>query len=92
MPERPAQGLGGITRRRILKFAEAEGIEFSERHFTLKEAQSAREAFITSATTLVLAVTTIDDAVIGNGKPGTFTRKLRQHYLAFMSAPGGGRG
>ena len=83
------QILGGITRRRILKFAEAEGIEFSERHFTLKEAQSAREAFITSATTLVLAVTTIDGAVIANGKPGTFTRKLRQHYLAFMAAPGG---
>ena len=83
------QILGGITRRRILKLAEREGIEFTERHFTLKEAQSAREAFITSATTLVLPVATIDDAVIGNGKPGTFTRKLRDHYLAFMVAPGG---
>jgi D-alanine transaminase len=86
------QILSGITRRRILKFAEAEGIEFAERYFTVKEAQSAREAFITSATTLVLAVTAIDGAVIGNGKPGTFTRKLRRHYLAFMAAPGGRRG
>ncbi len=83
------QILNGITRRRILKLAEREGIEFTERHFTVKEAQSAREAFITSATTLVLPVTTIDDAVIGNGKPGTFTCKLREHYLAFMAAPGG---
>ncbi len=83
------QILGGITRRRILKLAEREGIEFTERHFTLKEAQSAREAFITSATTLVLPVAKIDDAVIGNGKPGTFTSKLREHYLAFMAAPGG---
>ncbi|MEE8548349.1 MAG: D-amino-acid transaminase [Alphaproteobacteria bacterium] len=83
------QILSGITRRRILKLAEREGIDFSVRYFTLKEAQSAREAFITSATTLVLPVTTIDDAVIGNGKPGTFTCKLREHYLAFMAAPGG---
>lgn len=83
------QILSGITRRRILKLAAAEGIEFTERPFTLKEAQSAREAFITSATTLVLPVTTIDDVVIGNGKPGSFTRKLRQHYLAFMAAPAG---
>ena len=83
------QILSGITRRRILKLAEREGIDFSERYFTLKEAQSAREAFITSSTTLVLPVTTIDDAVIGNGKPGTFTCKLREHYLAFMAAPGG---
>lgn len=83
------QILNGITRRRILKLAKREGIDFSERYFTLKEAQSAREAFITSATTLVLPVTTIDDAVIGNGKPGTFTCKLREHYLAFMAAPGG---
>ncbi len=82
------QILGGITRRRILKLAEREGIEFSERSFTLKEAQSAREAFITSATTLVLPVAKIDDAVIGNGKPGSFTRKLREHYLAFIAAPG----
>ena len=83
------QILSGITRRRILKLAKREGIDFSERYFTLKEAQSAREAFITSTTTLVLPVTTIDDAVIGNGKPGTFTCKLREHYLAFMAAPGG---
>ena len=83
------QILSGITRRRILKLAKREGIDFSERYFTLKEAQSAREAFITSSTTLVLPVTTIDDAVIGNGKPGTFTCKLREHYLAFMAAPGG---
>ena len=83
------QILSGITRRRILKLAKREGIDFSERYFTLKEAQSAREAFITSATTLVLPVTTIDGAVIGNGKPGTFTCKLREHYLAFMAAPGG---
>ena len=88
-PPIDGQILNGITRRRILKFAEREGIEFTERHFTLKEAQSAREAFITSATTLVLPVTKIDGAVIGNGKPGTFTRKLRQRYLAFMAAPGG---
>jgi D-alanine transaminase len=87
-PPTDEQILGGITRRRILKFAEAEGIEFTERYFTVKEAQSAREAFITSATTLVLAVTAIDDAVIGNGKPGSFTRKLRQDYLAFMAAAG----
>ncbi len=83
------QILSGITRRRILKLAEREGIDFSVRYFTLKEAQSAREAFITSTTTLVLPVTTIDDVVIGNGKPGTFTCKLREHYLAFMAAPGG---
>ena len=83
------QILSGITRRRILKLAKREGIDFSERYFTLKEAQSAREAFITSSTTLALPVTTIDDAVIGNGKPGTFTCKLREHYLAFMAAPGG---
>jgi D-alanine transaminase len=87
---RPATNaiLNGITRRSILKLAEREGLKFAERSFSVEEARRAREAFISSATSLVTAVTQIDDAVIGNGKAGSFTLRLRDAYTTYMSGEG----
>ena len=53
------------------------------RAFTVDEAKAAREAFITSTTNLLRAVTQIDDAVIGNGEPGETSRRLLGLYLAY---------
>src|SRR5690606_17329318 len=63
--------LSGITRASVLKLVREEGIELVERPFSLAEAKQAREAFVTSATSYVLPVVQIDEAVIGNGKPGS---------------------
>ena len=85
--------LNGVTRRTVLELARAEGLEFVERAFSLDEAKAAREAFITSTSALVLPVTQIDDTVIGNGKPGSLTSRLRRAYFAYMNdgaAAGGG--
>src|SRR5690606_40478704 len=69
---RPADSgiLRGITRMTVLALAAREGIPVEERPFSVDEAKSAREAFVTAATTVVMPVTRIDDAVIGNGHPG----------------------
>lgn len=77
--------LPGVTRRAVLDLARAEGIPVAERPFTLAEAKAAREAFITSTTAFVLAVTQIDDTVIGNGHPGTVATRLRALYVARMA-------
>ena len=76
--------LNGITRMRLLDLAEKEGLSFEERPFTVEEAYGAREAFLTSSTNFVLAVTRVDDRPVGNGHPGLFTGKLRQHYMDYM--------
>lgn len=81
--------LNGITRLTVLRLAAEEGLEFVERAFSLAEAKTAREAFITSTSALVLPVTQIDDQVIGNGKPGSLTTKLRQAYFGYMRASDG---
>lgn len=78
--------LNGVTRLAVLRLAREEGLEFVERAFSLDEAKAAREAFITSTSALVLPVTQIDDTVIGNGKPGLLTTKLRQAYFGYMRA------
>jgi D-alanine transaminase len=74
--------LRGITRDTIIATAKKLGYPLEERAFTLAEAKSAREAFITSATSFVTPVTRIDEAIIGNGGAGIIASSLRQAYLS----------
>jgi D-alanine transaminase len=73
--------LGGITREVLFEVALACGIPVEERPFTVAEAKAAREAFLTSTSSLILPVTKIDDSVIANGKPGSISRRLLERYL-----------
>jgi D-alanine transaminase len=72
--------LGGITRSVVLELARREGLEVVERPFSLEEAKQAREAFLTSTTSLVLPVTEIDGQPVANGRPGSVTRRLAELY------------
>ena len=72
--------LPGITRAVAIEAAKALGLAFLERPFTLAEAYGAREAFITSASQIVLPVTRIDGRPIGDGAPGPTAKALRRAY------------
>lgn len=85
----PSQAiLNGITRIAILDLARAEGVSFVERPFSVAEAKQAREAFVTSTTSLVKPVVRIDGQPVGNGNPGMLTDKIRAYYLDHMRAQG----
>ncbi len=73
--------LSGITRKAVLKLARTHQIKIEERGFTPEEAYAASEAFVTSATTLVMPVISIDNKPVGNGKPGPIARRLRELYI-----------
>ena len=73
--------LHGITRAAVLRFAREAQMEVEERAFTLDEAKSADEAFITSASAFVLPVVEIDGVAIGAGEPGRVVPRLREIYL-----------
>jgi len=73
--------LPGITRASVLEYVNAENIKLHERPFTIEEAQAAREAFITSATTFVWPVVEIDGVKVGDGKPGPVAPRLREIYI-----------
>lgn len=75
--------LKGITREGVMRAAKAVNLTFSERKFSIDEATSAREAFISAATNLVMPVTHIDGAAIGNGQPGPIAQKLRSIFHEF---------
>jgi len=74
--------LPGITRSVLFDVIKAQGLQVEERPFTVEEAQGAREAFITSATQLVMPVVRIDGRPVGNGAPGLIATALRRDYHA----------
>ncbi|HEY0568639.1 MAG TPA: D-amino-acid transaminase [Xanthobacteraceae bacterium] len=72
--------LKGITRAVVAETAASQGLKLEERSFTLAEAHAAREAFITSASQIVLPVITIDGQAVGNGTPGPIAKALRNVF------------
>jgi D-alanine transaminase len=73
--------LPGCTKRAVMKIAEEERLQIEERLFTVEEALEAREAFLTSASSLITPVVGIADRIIGDGKPGPLTTRLQTIYL-----------
>jgi D-alanine transaminase len=81
--------LNGITRLGVLAAARRQGLKIVERPFTLEEARNAKEAFLSSTTSHVLAVVSIDGKAVGNGHPGETTLALRKGYLENFGLTGG---
>jgi D-alanine transaminase len=72
--------LRGVTRTTLIDLLKREKLELVERPFTVEEAKAAREAFITSATNILMPVVRIDGQPLGNGAPGLLTLRLRAEF------------
>ncbi|HVV60254.1 MAG TPA: D-amino-acid transaminase [Pseudolabrys sp.] len=72
--------LAGITRTVLLDVIKAQGLKLEERAFTVEEAYGAREAFVTSASQIVMPVVQIDGRPVGNGAPGLVATALRRDF------------
>ena len=75
--------LAGCTATAINALATERGIAVVRRSFTVAEAVAAKEAFITSASTLCQSVVRIDGQAIGEGRPGPLATRLRSLYIDF---------
>jgi D-alanine transaminase len=79
--------LRGITRAVVFDEVKGQqGLSIEERSFTLAEAYEAREAFITSASQIVLPVVRVDGHTIGDGKPGPVATVLRLEFHRYAEA------
>jgi D-alanine transaminase len=78
--------LHGITRSVVLDAVEEQNVAVEQRAFTLDEAYKAREAFITSASQIVLPVVSINGRAIGDGKPGPVAAALREVFHHYAEA------
>ncbi len=75
-PPREAGMLMGITRQVVLDLAADLGIEAIEQLFGKEFVFEADECFLTGTGAEIIAVTKIDDKIIGNGSAGPITQKL----------------
>lgn len=85
--------LPGVTRATIQDIAREQGLDVVEEAFSRAEALAAREAFVTSAMSLVTPVVRLDGQPIGAGRPGPIALALRRLYLEAhdLQAPPGAR-
>jgi D-alanine transaminase len=78
--------LPGVTRRAVVALCNSHGLRMVETRFTLDEALTADEAFISGASSYILPVVKIDNQDINAGKPGELTLRLREIYLEYARA------
>ena len=72
--------LRGVTRSVVIEAIRAQGLDLEERPFSVEEAYAAREAFLTSASQIVMPVVRIDGRPVGNGAPGLLSSALRRDF------------
>ncbi len=76
--------LNGITRRSIRRIAGERQIEIVERSFSVAEMMQAKEVFVTSATSMVTALTLIDGKKIDEGEVGFIASALKADYIKYV--------
>jgi D-alanine transaminase len=77
--------LPGVTRRALLELLKTANVALEERSFTLAEAHDAAEAFLTASSIFLLPITRIDGRAVGDGKPGSIAKRLRELYVEHVA-------
>ncbi|MEK9153400.1 MAG: branched-chain amino acid transaminase [Patescibacteria group bacterium] len=72
--------LAGITRESVLQIAKDLGLSTSEEKISPERAKLADEAFFTGTAVEVCPIGKIDEAIIGQGKPGEITRRVKKVF------------
>jgi D-alanine transaminase len=73
--------LRGITRTGLMDVTAKLGIKVQEREFSRDEMLSAREVFITAATSICFPIIEIDGHPIGNRHPGEVAERIRSSFF-----------
>jgi branched-chain amino acid aminotransferase len=84
-PERGV--LEGITRRTAIEIAGELGVPCAEATVSAEDLLSAREAFGTSTAGGIVPFGRIDGRVIGDGRPGPLTRRIRDRLDEMQASP-----
>ena len=76
--------LPSITRKFAIEAGKTVGLNIIEKSLTPQQASSADELFIAVTTKDIVPVVRFDDKLIGDGKPGKYTKLLIQQFRAFV--------
>jgi len=81
-------GLDGITRGVILELSERLGVPLHERTMTRYDIFTADECFLTGTAAEVIPVVSLDQRVIGDGRPGETTRRFIDAFRDLTTSSG----
>jgi len=76
--------LPSITRKFAIKAAKNIGLQIAEKSLTTQQAAHANELFIAVTTKDIIPVVKFDGNLIGNGKPGKYTKLLIEQFRSFI--------
>jgi branched-chain amino acid aminotransferase len=83
-----ATNLKGITRETVIELAGELGIRVEERHFTLFDVWTAREAFMCGTMAEIVPIASVDGRAIGSGGVGPMTSRIAAAYHRHVRASG----
>ncbi len=81
IPPRTQSILHGVTQGYLLDLVASLAIEVREEPIDVPSLRSADEVFMSGTASEVLAITTIDDLPVGNGRVGPITRRLSEEFI-----------
>jgi branched-chain amino acid aminotransferase len=74
--------LDGITRSLVIRLAGELNMHIEEGRYTVDQLYRADECFLTNTSMEIMPVTSVDRRPVGDGKPGPFTLKLKEQFIA----------
>jgi branched-chain amino acid aminotransferase len=77
-----AGALDGITQDSVEIIAQDMGLEVRKEALIRTDLYLADEAFLTGTAAEVVPISSVDDRLVGNGKPGPITTELQRTYFA----------
>jgi branched-chain amino acid aminotransferase len=84
-----ATNLRGITRETVIELAADLAIRVEERHFTLFDVWTSREAFMCGTMAEIVPIATVDGRVIGaSAAPGPMTSRIATAYERLVRSSG----
>jgi branched-chain amino acid aminotransferase len=79
-PPLSAGALEGITQNSVLSLARDLGFDTEVGNLLRSDLYTAEEAFLTGTAAEVVPINSVDDRLVGDGKPGPMTRALMERY------------
>lgn len=84
-PPKSARLLPGVTRDLVVELAKNNGMKWVEANLSRTELEAADEIWLTSSTKEIMPIVKLDDDIVGNGKPGSITRKMHQIFQTYKA-------
>jgi len=82
-PPKSNHVLGGTTRDLVLELASTQKLTSKTAKIPLLTLETADEIWVTSSTMGIIPVVSLNDKLVGDGKPGPFWRKIAQCYANY---------